>query len=233
MQGFVGLATWIVTGCLGMWGLIGLAQSVAAPKQMNKDAAKSAVLTSSPACPNISTDAINHQTATEPITVRYDGKAKGALRSAKSLTLHVALPRMSQMGTVQDFPMTQQPDGMWLATVTLTGSAVNSGYVMFDVEDQDHHIDRNGGQYWDSQLCFTNRDAPTNRFPTSLAIKVQSYDGRMMAQGFQRAPDMARALAIVREDFAKYPQNFGDLSGFGAMRPKAALVGVAMPTGHR
>jgi hypothetical protein len=57
-------------------GLIGLAQGAVAPKQMDKDAAKSLVLTSSPACPNISTDAVNHDTATEPITVRYDGKAK-------------------------------------------------------------------------------------------------------------------------------------------------------------
>jgi thiol-disulfide isomerase/thioredoxin len=213
MRGFVGLATLMVTGCLGASGIFGPAQGAVAPKQTDKAAAKSAVLTSSPTCPNISTDAVNHQTATEPIIVQYDGKAKGALRSTRSLTLHVALPRMSQLGTVQHFPMTRQPDGMWLATVTLTGSAVNSGYVMFDVEDQDHHIDRNGGQYWDSQLCYTNRNAPANKFPapTSLAIKLQSYDGRMMAPGFQRAPDTARALALVREHFTKYPQNFGDL----------------------
>jgi thiol-disulfide isomerase/thioredoxin len=213
MRGLGGLVTLMATGCLATSGTIGLAEGAGALKQMDKDAAKSAVLRSSPACPSISTDASNHQTGTEPITVQYDGKAKGALRSPRSLTLHVALPRMSQMGTLQDFPMTRQPDGIWLATVVLTGSAVNSGYVMFDVEDQDHHIDRNGGQYWDSQLCFTNRNAPANRLPapTSFAIKLQSYSGRMMAPGFQRAPDTERALALVREDFTKYPQNFGDL----------------------
>lgn len=109
--------------------------------------------------------------------------------------------------------MTRQSDGMWLATITLRGNAINSGYVMFDVEDQNHHIDRNSGQYWDSQLCFTNRNAPTNRFfsPTSFKIKLHSYDGILMAPGFQRASDTERALTIVREDFAKHPQNFGDL----------------------
>lgn len=225
MRGFVGLATLMATGCLGASGILVLAQGVVAPKQMGKDGTKSAILTSSPACPTISTDAINHETATEPITVRYDGKAKGALRSPRSLTLHVALPRMSQVGTVQDFPMTRQPDGMWLATVTLTGSAVNSGYVMFDVEDQDHHIDRNGGQYWDSELCFTNRNAPRDRFRmvTGSVIKLHSYDGRMMAPGFQRAPDTERALALVREDFAKYPQNFGDLFSIWSYETKGGV----------
>ena len=109
--------------------------------------------------------------------------------------------------------MTRQLDRTWLATVTLMGSAVNSGYVMFDVEDQDHHIDRNAGQYWDSQLCFTNRNAPTNRFTSTMSLgsKLHSYDGTMIAPGFQRAPDRVLALAIVREDFTKYPQNFDDL----------------------
>jgi thiol-disulfide isomerase/thioredoxin len=213
MRRFIGLATLVAAGCLGTPGIIGRAQGAGTPKQLDKDAARSAVLTSSPACPNISSDTVTHRTTTEPIAVQYNGKAKGALRSAKSLTLHVALPQMYPMGTVQDFPMTRQPDGIWLATVTLTGSAVNSGYVMFDVEDQNHHIDRNGGQYWDSQLCFTYRNAPANRFSTltSLHIKLQSYDGLMMAPGFQRAPDTARALAIICEDFAKYPQDLGDL----------------------
>jgi thiol-disulfide isomerase/thioredoxin len=97
--------------------------------------------------------------------------------------------------------------------VTLTGREANTGYVMFDVEDQDHHVDRNGGEYWDSTLCFANRNAPDHRIPNGMgySIKYQSYNGTLLAPGFQRPPDTARGLAIVREDFAKNPMNFGDL----------------------
>src|SRR6202020_3031548 len=110
-------------------------------------------------------------------------------------------PRMSQMGTVQNFPMTRQPNGIWLANVTLTGSAAKAGYVMFDVEDQDHQVDRNAGQYWDSQICYANRNAPGVQLlsPIGFSLKLQSYDGAAIAPGFQRAPDTERALAIVRE----------------------------------
>jgi thiol-disulfide isomerase/thioredoxin len=210
MRSFLGLTIWLAVGCLAT--SIGSAQSDGPPKQVAQATAPSA-LTSSPACPTVGTDAVSHQTSIEPITVQYDGNAKGGLRSAKSVTLHVALLRMSQMGTVQDFSMTRQPNGIWLATVTLTGSGANAGYVMFDVEDQDHHTDRNAGQYWDSQICYTNRSAPgiQRLSPMSLALKLHSYDGRMVAPGFQRAPDTARALAIARADFAKYPLNFDDL----------------------
>src|SRR5262249_31760411 len=89
----------------------------------------SAVLTTSPACPTYTTDPATHRTAIESITVQYDGNAKEALRSARSLTLHVALPQMSRMGTVQDFPMTRRQDGMWLANVTLTGDGLRDSYL--------------------------------------------------------------------------------------------------------
>jgi thiol-disulfide isomerase/thioredoxin len=120
---------------------------------------------------------------------------------------------MNGLGMVVDFPMVQQADGTWLATIKLTGKSVGSGYVMFDVEDQGHHIDRNNGAYWDTELCFTNRNIPNSTYmlPSGFHAKLTSYNGRVLAPGFQRAPDTARALMIVRDDFAKYPQNFGDL----------------------
>jgi hypothetical protein len=206
MRGFVRLTMLMVTGCLGTSGITGLAQGAVAPKPMEKEAVGSVALTVSPACPNITTYPVNHQSATEPITVRYDSKAKGALRSAKSLTLHVALLRMSQMGTVQDFPMTRQPNGTWLVSMTLTGSAVSSGHLMFDVENQDHHTDRNGGRYWDTQLCYLEpRTKLQMHSSASVSSKAQSYGGRMLAPGFQRAPNMRQSLAIMQEDFATQP----------------------------
>jgi len=171
------------------------------------------ILATAPACPLINSNATTHQSETEPILVTYDSGTKGALRAAKSVTLHAASVPMNGSGTVADFPMVRQADGTWLATVRLTGKSVGSGYVMFDVEDQDHHVDRNSGAYWDTELCFTNRNIPNSAYmlPSGFSAKLTSYNGRTLATGFQRAPDTARALKIVREDFAKYPQDLGDL----------------------
>ena len=174
------------------------------------------VLATAPACPLINSNATTHQSETEPILATYDAGTKGPLRTAKSMTLHAAAVTPGGTGPVDDFPMVRQTDGTWLATVTLKGSpaAINRGYVVFDVEDQDHHIDRNGGAYWDTQLCFTlNRNMPNSRYPmpSSFGAKIDSYNGHQLAPGFQRAADPAKVLEIVREDFAKYPQNYGDL----------------------
>jgi hypothetical protein len=159
----------------------------------------------------VNSNATTHQPETEPIRVTYDSGTKGPLRAAKSLTLHAASVNMSPTGTVENFPMVRQADGTWLATVTLTGR-LGLGYVMFDVEDQDHHIDRNVGEYWDTQLCFTNRNIPGSRYPIGgFSVKISSYDGHLLAPGFQRAADPSKALEIVQADFAKYPSNFDDL----------------------
>lgn len=171
------------------------------------------VLATAPECPIISPNAATHQSETEPILATYDSGTKGPLRAAKSMTLHAAAVPMNGLGTVEDFPMDRQADGTWLATVTLKGSpaVINQGYVMFDVEDQDHHIDRNGGAYWDTELCFTNRNIPNSRYPIGGGARMNSYNGHLLAAGFQRAADPAKALEIVREDFATNPQNYNDL----------------------
>ncbi len=95
------------------------------------------------------------------------------------------------------------PDGMWAASFTLTGRDAGDGYAMVDFEDEGHRIDNNRGQYWDLVLC---------RFgmPFRDSARANSYEGRAIAPGFQRAPDLPRALSIVREDYAK-EANFGDL----------------------
>lgn len=185
-----------------------------AAKNATTENPRQSALATSPACPIIHSNATTHQSETEPILATYDAGTKGLLRAAKSLTLHAASVRLNGIGTVRDFPLVRQADGTWLATVTITGNpaVVNSGYVMFDVEDQDHHIDRNGGAYWDTQLCFSNPNIPNSHNPIGgFSVKLNSYNGRLLAPGFQRAPDTARALSIAREDFAKYPQDLGDL----------------------
>jgi len=214
MRRILGISAVVLAGAWLVLGTVGMAQSSpSVAKSTNISQSLQSVLATVPACPLINTNATTHQSETEPILVTYDSGTKGALRTAKSVTLHAAAVTMGGSGTVEDFRMVRQTDGTWVATVTLKDSAVRSGYVMFDVEDQDHHIDRNGGAYWDTQLCNTNPNIPNSRYiwGGSFSAKINSYNGHVLAPGFQRAADPARALAIVREDFAKYPQDYGDL----------------------
>jgi hypothetical protein len=39
--------------------------------------------------------------------------------------------------------------------------------------------------------------------PLMVSSRANTYEGRAIAPGFQRAPDLPRALSIVREDYAK------------------------------
>lgn len=214
MSRILGISVVVLAVAWWVLGTDGMAQSPSSvAKSTNTGQPAQSVLATAPECPLINTDATTHQSKTEPILVTYDSGTKGALHAAKSVTLHAAAVNMGGSGTVEDFPMVRQADGTWLATVTLEGSAVRSGYVMFDVEDQDHHIDRNDGAYWDTQLCYTNPNIPNSRYlmGTSSSVKLNSYNGHVIVPGFQRAADPARALEIVREDFAKYPQDYGDL----------------------
>jgi thiol-disulfide isomerase/thioredoxin len=102
--------------------------------------------------------------------------------------------------------MERQPDGTWTASFTITQRETGSGYILFDVEDQAHRFDRNHGDYWDATVCLNNM-----KWGFATAAKAGTYDGRVIAPGFQRAPDPARSLAIMRDDLAANPENFNDL----------------------
>src|SRR5664280_2308685 len=191
MSRILGISVVVLAAAWWVLGTDGMAQSPSSvAKNTNTGQPAQSVLATAPECPLINTNATTHQSETEPILVTYDSGTKGSLRAAKSVTLHAATVTMGGTGTVEDFPMARQPDGTWLATVTVTGRTVGSGYVMFDVEDQDHHIDRNGGAYWDTVLCFTNPNIPNSRYPIGgFSVKMSSYNGHLLAPGFQRAPD--------------------------------------------
>ena len=159
-----------------------------------------------PACPNMGTDAKTRQFVTDSITISYDPHAKTAtLRKATEITAHLAFVGFSSNASAhtKDFAMKVGPDGVWTTSFTLAASDMGTGYAMVDFEDQGHRIDNNRGEYWDLTLC---------RFgaPLMVSSRASTYDGRVIAPGFQRAPDLPRALSIVREDYAK-EINFGDL----------------------
>lgn len=166
------------------------------------------VLTIIPACPNMGSDPKTRQyTETEPAEVRYNPAARdAALRSPTALTLHVAPVPLAGTPVEKKIAMGRQPDGTWAASFTITPRETGSGYILFDVEDQAHRFDRNHGDYWDAMVCRNNM-----KWGFATMRKAGTYDGHVIAPGFQRTPDLARALAIMREDFAANPQNFDDL----------------------
>ena len=146
------------------------------------------------------------QWVTDTIRVSYDPRARMAtLRKPTAMTLHLAFVGFSSNAPAhtKNFAMKAGAEGVWTASFTLTGSEAGSGYAMVDFEDQAHRVDNNRGQYWDLTLCRFGE-------PFRFTAKANTYDGRAIAPGFQRAPDLERALTILREDYAARA-NFSDL----------------------
>ena len=208
----------------GAWWVLGTACMAQNPssdvKSTNTGQPANAVLTISPTCPNMGIDTkTNKYTETEPAVVRYNPAAQGAaLRSPTALTLHVAPVPQGGKSVEKDIAMERQPDGTWTASFTITSRETGSGYILFDVEDQAHRFDRNQGDYWDATVCLKDK-----KWGFATTTKARTYDGHVIAPGFQRAPNQARALAIMREDFAANPQNFDDLSSIWNYETKGGI----------
>jgi thiol-disulfide isomerase/thioredoxin len=195
----------------GTWLVLGTADIAQNPssvaKSTNTRQPSQAILTITPPCPNMGMDARRQYTQTEPAVVRYNPAAPGAaLRSPTALTLHVVVVPMGGKPVAKDLAMERQTDDTWTVSITLTSMETGSGYIMFDVEDQAHRFDRNHGDYWDAFVCQNNM-----KWAFATTEKASTYDGHVIAPGFQRPPDLARALSIMREDFAANPQSFNEL----------------------
>ena len=187
---------------------VGLATSLALvlPAVAGAQSSVDSVVKVAPACPNMGTDAKTRQFVTDTITISYDPHAKTAtLRKPTEMTTHMAFVGWSSNAPphTKDLAMTAGAGGIWTTSFTLTGVDAGDGYAMVDFEDQGHRVDNNHGEYWDLALC---------RFglPYREGAKANTYEGRAIAPGFQRAPNLPRALSIVREDYAK-TSGFGDL----------------------
>ncbi len=135
------------------------------------------------------------------ITIRYNPRAPDArLASAQSLTLVIA----NQTGIGFDpvkIPMTHGAGSSWQAEYTPEKNFL-PGYAIFFFQDEKNSIDNQGGQYWDILNCY--RGEPD---PFSVGAQASTYEGRLLAPGIQRAPDLARALAILKADLGHYPRH--------------------------
>lgn len=133
------------------------------------------------------------------ITIRYNPRAPGArLASAQSLTLVIANYRFESL----KIPMTRTAGGTWQAEYTPKRNFL-PGYAIFFLEDEKNTIDNHGGQYWEILNCY--RGEPD---AFSVGAQASTYEGRLLAPGIQRAPDLARALDILRDDLKRYPDHY-------------------------
>ena len=221
MRRILGMSVVVLAGAWLVLGTVGMSQNPSSDaKSTNSGQPAQAVLTVAPACPNMGIDAkTNKYTETEPAVVRYSPAARGAeLRMPTALTLHVAPVPQGGKSVEKDIAMERQPDGTWTASFTITSQEKGSGYILFDVEDQAHRFDRNQGDYWDATVCLKDK-----KWGFATRTKAGTYDGHVIAPGFQRVPNQARALVIMREDFAANPQNFDDLSSIWNYETKGGI----------
>ncbi len=132
------------------------------------------------------------------ITIRYNPQAPGArLASAQSLTLVVASPSGMRYET-STFPMTRADGPVWQVDFVPKRNHI-PGYAIFFFEDEKNRTDNHGGQYWDILNC--SRAVPD---PFAVGEQASTYDGRLLAPGIQRPPDLERAIAILKDDSKRY-----------------------------
>jgi Tfp pilus assembly protein PilF/thiol-disulfide isomerase/thioredoxin len=136
------------------------------------------------------------------ITIRYNPQAPGALlKSTPSLTLVIASRKGIGFDTHR-IPMTLAPEGTWQADFVPERNYV-PGYAIFFFQDEKNAVDNHGGQYWDILNCY--RGEPNSM---SVAARAFTYEGQLLAPGFQRVPNLAHAVDILKEDLKQDPHDY-------------------------
>jgi Tfp pilus assembly protein PilF len=137
------------------------------------------------------------------LTIHYNPRARGArLASAQALTLVIATQNVAGFDSAK-IPMTRKADGFWQAEFTPKPSHSITSYSIFFFEDEKNAIDNHAGQYWDILDC--ERGEPN---PFAVLRQAWTYEGPLVAPGIQRAPDLARALAILKADLEVHPGHY-------------------------
>jgi hypothetical protein len=183
------------------WRIIDFTRVPALAEKASAPAPASAV-TVEPACMEWVMPAERGQPMIAPhITIRYDPQAPGArLASARSLTLVAASQGSVGFDSIE-IPMTRA-GGAWQADYVPQHDYI-SGYAIFFFRDEKNNVDNRGGQYWDILNCSHGEPSPF-----AVSAQASTYEGRLLAPGIQRAPDLARALAILKVDLDRYPSHY-------------------------
>jgi len=138
------------------------------------------------------------------IAIRYDPRAPAArLKSPQSVTLVLATGKGLHYESTAIL-MTRLADGTWQSEYTPARN-YSPGYSILFFEDDKGRVDHNGAQYWDLLDCRNGEPAETAVDALGL-----TYEGRLLAPGIQRRPDLARALEVFKTDLKKQPTRYHD-----------------------
>jgi hypothetical protein len=152
------------------------------------------VVTVEPACAGWTQAASGDPILPPHIVIRYDPRSPGArLASSRSLTLVVA-GKMGVRYQSTAIPMARTADGAWQAEYIPKLSF--PGCWIFFFQDEKGRLDDNSAQYWDILVC---------RDPWPVIEQASTYEGRLLAPGIQRPPDLRRALDILKNALSTFP----------------------------
>jgi len=186
------------------WRIIDFTRVPVPAQKASAPLAEVSVATVEPACMEWVEAAERRGPRLQPhLTIRYNPRAPGArLASAQALTLVIATQNVAGFDSAK-IPMTRTADGSWQAEFTPKPSHSITSYSIFFFEDEKNAIDNRAGQYWDILDC--DRGVPN---PFAVLRQAWTYEGPLVAPGIQRAPDLARALAILKADLEAHPGHY-------------------------
>jgi Tfp pilus assembly protein PilF len=188
----------------GDWRVIDFTPVPVPAQKASAPPAEVSVVTVEPACMEWVEAAERRGPRLPPhLTIRYNPRAPGArLASAQALTLVIATQNVVGFDSAK-IPMTRTADGSWQAEFTPKPSHSSTSYSIFFFEDEKNATDNRAGQYWDILDC--DRGVPN---PFAVLRQAWTYEGPLVAPGIQRAPDLARALAILKADLEAHPGHY-------------------------
>jgi thiol-disulfide isomerase/thioredoxin len=164
--------------------------------------ANSQVVSVSPSCPRWENSAVPGQPSIAPtITIRYHPQAPEArLQAARALNVVYASAAGINRFESETIPLLRSEDGSWQVSFRPKKNYF-PGYSIFFFQDDKGHVDNNRNSYWEVLGCHGSEVDPY-----AVDMQALTYEGKLLAPGIQRAPDLARAVEIIKADLQARPQ---------------------------
>ncbi len=152
--------------------------------------ASDAVVTVSPACPQWEMPAVPDQPMIAPtIVIRYNPVAPDArLKSPQALNLVLANALNINRFESVTMPLKRSDDGTWEVAFRPKKNYF-SGYSIFFFQNEQGQADNNQARYWEILFCVRGQINPV-----AVEQQARTYEGRLLAPGIQRVPDLGQGI---------------------------------------
>lgn len=175
--------------------VIAILAAVSSVRQQANGAEHIPAVTVEPPCPEWTKPPLGRQIP-PAVVVSYNSRSPEArLKTPGSVTLVIARSYGS-LGTrfeSEMVPMTAMANGTW--RVEYTPARNISTYSIFFFTDDRGRVDNNHTRYWETLSCKDGQPEMD-----AIVAQASTYDGRLLAPGIQRAPDLAHAIDILKSD---------------------------------